>query len=325
MLAAAGITPMEEKVYRALLRSPSASPSSIARTVGHSTNEVRLVLSTLEDKGLVSRPTGRTKRVVPAPPDIAIEALLLQRQEELQRARLSIAGLVEAYRTSGQEPSARDLVEVVTGSQALRQRFEQLQRSAQREVLMFVKPPYATPSDQNDTELTLLTRGIRFRAIYDRDALDLPNGMQEIEQYIRAGEEARVVGSLPMKLAIADRTIALVPMLPHQSAIDPGGALLHPCGLLDALIALFETLWNDATPLELSPKGNVVGGQSSVLSDDDTRLLALLLSGLTDQAIANQLGLSLRTVQRRVQHLMGLARANNRMQLGWYASQKGWA
>jgi DNA-binding NarL/FixJ family response regulator len=55
------------------------------------------------------------------------------------------------------------------------------------------------------------------------------------------------------------------------------------------------------------------------------QVLALLLSGLTDQSAAGQLGLSLRTVQRRISQLMVKAGVDTRIQLGWYAAGKGWA
>lgn len=61
------------------------------------------------------------------------------------------------------------------------------------------------------------------------------------------------------------------------------------------------------------------------VTDLDRTILALLLSGLTDQAVAAQLDLSLRTLQRRLRHLMDLAGAQSRMQLGWHASRNGWA
>jgi hypothetical protein len=41
--------------------------------------------------------------------------------------------------------------------------------------------------------------------------------------------------------------------------------------------------------------------------ESDRKILALLLAGLTDQAVANQLDLSLRTLQRRLRHLMDAA------------------
>lgn len=48
------------------------------------------------------------------------------------------------------------------------------------------------------------------------------------------------------------------------------------------------------------------------------------MAGLTDQAVGGQLGMSLRTVQRRVSHLMELAGVATRFQLGHEAGRRGW-
>ena len=60
------------------------------------------------------------------------------------------------------------------------------------------------------------------------------------------------------------------------------------------------------------------------LDDVDLRVLQLLLSGLTDQAVGSQLGLSVRTVQRRVATLMGACGVHTRIQLGLQAERRGW-
>ncbi|MFU8853066.1 hypothetical protein ACNAW0_19065 [Micromonospora sp. SL1-18] len=49
-----------------------------------------------------------------------------------------------------------------------------------------------------------------------------------------------------------------------------------------------------------------------------------MLTGLTDQALATQLRTSLRTVQRRVGHLMDIAKVRTRIQLGFQAARRGW-
>jgi DNA-binding NarL/FixJ family response regulator len=49
-----------------------------------------------------------------------------------------------------------------------------------------------------------------------------------------------------------------------------------------------------------------------------------LLAGLTDHAVANQLGLSMRSVQRRIRVLMDLVTAETRLQLGFHAARRGW-
>jgi DNA-binding NarL/FixJ family response regulator len=53
-------------------------------------------------------------------------------------------------------------------------------------------------------------------------------------------------------------------------------------------------------------------------------LLALLLAGLKDDAIARQLGLSTRTMRRRMKHLLDLLGADNRFQAGVQATRRGW-
>ena len=60
------------------------------------------------------------------------------------------------------------------------------------------------------------------------------------------------------------------------------------------------------------------------IDEIDARILTLLLAGLTDQAIGGQLGMSLRTVQRRVSGLMDRAAVVTRFQLGHEAARRGW-
>ncbi len=65
-------------------------------------------------------------------------------------------------------------------------------------------------------------------------------------------------------------------------------------------------------------------GDAGSPTDLDRRVLGLLLAGLTDQVVAAQLGLSLRTLQRRLRYLMDPVGVQTRMQLGWHAARHGW-
>lgn len=53
-------------------------------------------------------------------------------------------------------------------------------------------------------------------------------------------------------------------------------------------------------------------------------LLLLMRSGCTDESIARQLGISPRTVLRRIRTLMDLAGCTTRFQLGCHAERRGW-
>jgi DNA-binding NarL/FixJ family response regulator len=114
-------------------------------------------------------------------------------------------------------------------------------------------------------------------------------------------------------------------MLPLHSHTGAASMLVQSSGLLDALVALFEAIWDQAYPLLSNISGDGVLERRAELDELDSHILALLLTGMTDEAVAGQLGTSRRTVQRRIHQLMVKAGADTRIELGWYAARKGWA
>jgi len=52
--------------------------------------------------------------------------------------------------------------------------------------------------------------------------------------------------------------------------------------------------------------------------------MILLLAGLSDDTIGHRLGMSTRTVYRRIKRLMDIVGAETRLQLGWHAARAGW-
>ena len=80
--------------------------------------------------------------------------------------------------------------------------------------------------------------------------------------------------------------------------------VVHPSELLRALGLLFEGLWERAGP----------AGRPAVRGQD--RLVELLLSGQTDEAIGRALGVSPRTTQRYIAAMMAADGARTRFQAG---------
>lgn len=172
---------------------------------------------------------------------------------------------------------------------------------------------------------------MRYRVLYEKAFFDDAGAVDNVVAGVRAGEVARAVPHLPLRLAVADRAIAVCPLVPggpQGSPDEPTAALVRDSNLLAALIALFERYWEDAVPLDVDDSGAVAGtdgvGAGDPLSATDRRLLSLLVAGVADKAIATQMGLSRRTVQRHIQHMMELAGAATRMQLAWQAARRGW-
>jgi sugar-specific transcriptional regulator TrmB len=322
-LTAIGLDETHESAYRALVSVGAADVPDLARRLTLGEHDTEHALRLLERHGLAAQSSARPGRWVAAPPGVAIGALLTQRRHELDQAELAAALLAEEYRARAVEPAAHDLVEVVTGAAAVAQRFLQLQLGATEEVCALVTTnPVAVSATDNDAEKQAADRGVRYRVVVERSVLHLPDGINELAAALGRDEQVRVVDTVPTKLVVADRALAMVPLT--SRTLEPAALVVHASGLLESLSGLFESVWRDALPLRLGAPGTFTEEERDGPDATDLEILSLLLAGLTDASVAKQLDLGLRTVQRRVKRLMELTGVTTRLQLGWHTYEKGW-
>jgi sugar-specific transcriptional regulator TrmB/DNA-binding CsgD family transcriptional regulator len=321
-LSVIGVDATQEQVYRALIANPDATTAVLASKLGLPEATVADALEAIAGRGLAARSAASRDRYVPAPPAVALGAIVTQYRDDLRRVDVALAELAEEYRQASEARSLLDVIEVVTGVEAIRHRFDQLQRGAGEEILSLVTgPTIAVPYAENTARRMARERGVRYRRIIDRAEFEAGDLIAQLTAESQLGEEIRVVDSLPTKLIIADRSKALVAL---QSVGTPSAVMVHASGLLDGLLVLFDTTWRAAVPIRLGPTGAREGIRAPDVDATDAKILALLLAGFTDQAVAGQLGTSVRTVQRRVKDLMDTAGVQTRMQLGWHAARQGW-
>jgi sugar-specific transcriptional regulator TrmB/DNA-binding CsgD family transcriptional regulator len=314
-----GLDDAHTAVYRCVLQQPSASPPEIGAALSMSLPRVRQIVAELERLGLMARQAASSERYVASPPSISLRPLLLERERGLTRAHEALVELSELYRRSTEQRSVADVVDVVLGDDAVRQRVAQLQAASVEQVRALVLHEVAVlGNDENVEEDRALARGVRYRVIVEAGVLERPGWLAAAREMTQIGEEIRVLPALPTRMFIADDQMALVPMRSQREEDRGSGALLiHPSGLLDLVTAIFEEYWTAAAaflPVAAAPSAE----------DVDRDLLRLLLLGVTDQAAAAQLGISLRTVQRRVSALMEAAGVTTRMQLGAEAVRRSW-
>jgi DNA-binding CsgD family transcriptional regulator len=202
------------------------------------------------------------------------------------------------------------------GQDALRQCSLSLLSSARTEVLNLIKPPLiAVKPDERIGP----GKSVQNRIVYETRALE-PAILDALRAGLCNGDEARVHTKLPIKMLVADRSVALLPLAQHDTT--PVGVLIRESAVLDALLTLFEYVWTTAMPLHVANGPN--GSSNGSFSDDDRELLSLLLAGLSDEAIAMHRKMSVRTVQRKVRALMTVANVRTRMQLAWEAARHDW-
>ena len=306
------LSPSEEHAYRLLVRMSGVGMDEFAERAGIGPRSATELLAALQRKGLVT--PGPTYHALP--PDVALGDTLLREQEALESARRLVAALGEEYRNGTRRHSADHLVEIVVGAETLRERLRDLQDSAREEILWFSRAnPLAMPGPVNTEEKGALDRGVRYRAIYERALLERPAELAGIVEAVGWGEEARVLPLLPVRLAVADRALAVCPLVPaaEWAVAEPTAAVVRSGELLSALVALFESYWERATP---------IGGEGA--DEPDKLMLSLVVAGMPDKSIATHLGVSKRTVQRRLDRMMAAAGVDSRAGLAFQAAKRGW-
>jgi DNA-binding CsgD family transcriptional regulator len=319
-----GLDALSESVYRVLLLHPDDDPPQIAERLERTEPEIAAALVRLADLAL-ARPPGADGRWRAVNPEVGLASLLarqeseaLRRQREMERSRGAMTGLIAEY-ASLRRQGPDSGVEVISNLVEVRDRLEQLATDATGEVLSFA-PGGPQPAQVMEASRALdqqtLERGVRMRTVY----LDSVRNDQATVHYAHwlneLGGTVRTVPSLPLRMIIADGT-AVVPLDPD----DPrkGAVLLHSPGVIAALRALFEQVWDQAKPL-----GEATQRDSRGLTDQERQLLRLLAGGLTDERAAQRLGVSLRTIRRMMSDLMTRTDSRSRFQAGIQVAALGW-
>ncbi len=153
-----------------------------------------------------------------------------------------------------------------------------------------------------------MERGDAQRAVYPAEVLTTPSGQRWLHTWAEAGEDQRVLPATATEFAVFGDTAVVA--LGAWDDLDAGYVLLRDPLVIRLYTAYFDLAWRHAVPVPSADAGG----------EDDPRLVELLELGLKDEAIARHLGVSLRTVRRRVARLMAVNGVDTRFQLGWVLS-----
>jgi sugar-specific transcriptional regulator TrmB len=310
MLQPLGISPQAEAVYVVLAPLESATIPELADLASAQPEHVDKQLEELRQLGLAAELSQGLWQALPLL-DV-VNALRAQRLSELEMASVAAESL-HSHLLAATESQA-DNIKIVVGREAIIAARRDICNAAKKEICAFDKPPYvqgrpnATAENLSEEapEWQALDRGTSLRCVYhpgfDADRLS------ELALFAAKGEKSRTA-PVPMKLILVDSQVALIPSMRSYS---PGHELRasitrHPM-LVEALQWLFETVWDTSVPI-------ITTGYT----ENDPRrqmLISLLMTGSTDNAIASQLGINVRSVRRWISELMDELGVATRLQLG---------
>jgi sugar-specific transcriptional regulator TrmB len=311
---AVGLSADDAQVYRQLLRDPGVPVEQLGELLELPDTAVKQAVERLVAAGLVR--SGSEASPAPVDPRSGLGMLVRERRAALDGVAAMTDQLAREFSAGQLQAEPSRLIEIAVGRDAIEARIDDMLRGATQQAVGTDTPPYVADGSAqvSGAELALLDRGVRFRSIYAAEVLDHPGWVDRLRSMAERGEQSRVLPQVPVKLLIVDGTTAILPLAGGPSAPGlPRAVVVSDSALTSALQVLFDQLWSQATPLRLSEN-----------ADPNTTLVNLLASGMKDEAIARQLGVSGRTLRRRIAQVQEELGATSRFQAGLQAARRGW-
>jgi HTH-type transcriptional regulator, sugar sensing transcriptional regulator len=249
-----GLTLYEARAYVALVRRDASTPAEVARLAGVPRPRIYDVLESLTTKGLAGDRPGRTAKFVATPPERVTAQLMDAHRGKVAAleddARELVDELRPAYQDSARYTDPLDYIEVIRSSGAVAARFNDLQAAVDSEMLVFAKEPAALSIGENVLGLELARRGL-LRSVYELSFLRDERRLAGVRAFLDAGEHARFVENLPMKLGIIDERLVLFTLpAPIAGREDLTTLVIEHPHLARTLKIAFEAVWAEGVSFE---------------------------------------------------------------------------
>ena len=249
-----GLTSYEAKAYLTLIRRDSFTAAQVARQSGLPRQRIYDVLGSLVQKGLAVARPGNVVKYAATAPELAIDLLLTAHRDELSRMERDARGMVDdlkpAYEAGQVHTDPLEYIEVLRDRRAINERFAELQNAVKKEILVFTKPPYATPPQENIEGLEVIQTH-EARSLYEFSVFDDPAVMRGVQRFVESGEDARFVPELPLKLVIIDETIVMFGMEdPVAGSSDLTIVVVEHQSLAKVLKTAFNAIWETGLTFE---------------------------------------------------------------------------
>ncbi|MFI1994557.1 LuxR C-terminal-related transcriptional regulator [Actinoplanes sp. NPDC020271] len=319
-----GLGKSDEAVYRYELSNPGSAPAQVAKGTGLAEAEVENSRERLIACQLLRRVHGEI-RPSPAGPSAVAERLRADLEIKHARHRRQVS-LFQAEMTQWLNAqllgpvTARCQVERLRNPEAAIMLTEELLAGARAEVMRCAPVPFAEGRRTPVTgESRAAQRGVSVKLLYPSAQLTDPDLRRAVGDEIDAGMEVRVADGIGLNMTVVDRCCAVV-----TDQRRPGGHqhfLIRESGLAGTLYDLFELGWAYARDAAALLKSDDPDGE---ITAEERLLLQLLSIGWKDEAVAKRLGVSVRTVRRKISEIVLRLGASSRFQAGVMAARRAW-
>ena len=258
-----GLNDYEARVYLALMERETLSVSEISKLSKVPRVRTYDILDKLVSRGLASLKPGKYMKYSAIDFDTLggkltseVEKRYEEEKQTIEKVTMTLKRQYEPTlrKRERHENGSLEYIEIIKGSYQIHKRFMDLVNQAEKEILNFVKPPFSKPAKETldervGSESEMIKRGVKVKVIYE-----IPTTREELEWRIKDvansmkdGEEARVIEELPLKMAVFDEKIVMLPLLdPISTDMSFTAQLVQHSALAKALKMLFESIWEKA-------------------------------------------------------------------------------
>ena len=270
LMVALGMTEREAKLYLAMIEKPEWKPGELHRITGIPRTQTHQTLELMVSRHYcMKRSEGRFNYYRATPPDTLKEMLLHRWEEETERrktrAATALNSIGEVFKEAMSGDRSLDFIEIVQTPHRTHQRFMELAKSAEKEMLGFSRSPYsfmsATKSRKKRDEQTKVNeegnqRGIDIKLVvmYEEDPWKfMYSGMKYNHE--NKIEEIRVSDDLPTKMQVIDGSIVMLSVNNISSQYKNGmnQIIIYDKGIATLCRNTFYMYWEKAIPFDKWP------------------------------------------------------------------------
>jgi DNA-binding CsgD family transcriptional regulator len=323
----AGVDRRAHELFRLILGDAQRSEDAARYELGLSEAEFVVARQMLIRAGLL-RLSADVPGYAPVSPENAVARLLALEERETARhisavreQRATLSALTENLLALQAETRSGPRIRLLKDRQAVLAAMDEAADTVQTEALsMHPVSPLPRPllEDGMTRNRAIRARGVRLRSIHLDAMAQVPHGRAHLQALREAGGEVRLAAVLPFRLVLVDDALAFVSTptaLGESAALEITGR--DVCWLLRQT---FDYCWVHATaPPDVAADSSCRDG----VSEREIAMIRMLAAGGTDEATAQALGVSTRTLRRMLTGAMDKLGAETRFQAGARASALG--
>lgn len=257
-----GMSEREAKVYLAMLNKREASLTDLQKLSGVRSNKIGEVVNSLVRQGFCTEKRVGNRRFLDVlDPRSSLKSTLEVIENRLDNGNKLKKSLGKLYDRAEEVKEPFEYIEIIHGNDNINKKFIELVYSAEFEILNFMKPPFASVTEEMYKEQikafdAFIAKEGKIIGVFEVNETSPLRTYKVVKVSQESGEIFRIAEKLPLKLFIFDRkTLLITEKSSHINDAELSMTIIKQNTTVEGYIALFNFFWEQALDYEKWIKG----------------------------------------------------------------------